>query len=125
MSGIPDSHFTVMPAGLVTQSPHLDQDFFQTLPLNELHDVVVDTIVLTDAKDRDNVGVVQAGRGARFMLEAFLLLLIDQQPVRKYFQCHTTSKRFLFGFIDDAHPATAYFAQDAVITQHGRWFAGS
>jgi len=55
---------------LAAEPPHLLEHFIQPLPLDELHGVVVDAVVLADAVDRHDVRVVQPRRRPRLALES-------------------------------------------------------
>ena len=59
-------------AGLGTallQLLQLVEYFIQGQALDELHDVIRHAVLLADAEDRDDVGVVQLGGGLRLALE--------------------------------------------------------
>ena len=63
-------------AGL--QVLQLFQHLVQSQALDELHDVIRQAVLLADAEDRHDVGVVQLGRRLRLALEAPLVLGVEQ-----------------------------------------------
>src|SRR5437762_149210 len=80
--------------------------------------------MLADAKNRDDVRMVQARGGLGFALEAFEIKPVDQPVERQHFQRHTTAERPLFGLVDDPHAAVADLAQNAIIAEvlwNGGW----
>ena len=106
---------TSAPASRLSQSPQLGQNLVETLPGNELHDVVVQAIVFPDAEDGHDIGMVQPGGGLRFAPKAQQALRVELRLARQDLQSHMPAQRFLFGLVDDAHPAPAGLAQDAII----------
>ena len=107
------------------QAPHLTQDLVEGLARDELHDVVVHALVLADAVNRDDVRVVQPGRGAGLALESGRLLRVEPAVPQQDFQGHVPAERLLLGLVDDAHAAAADFADDPEVSQllqrrHGR-----
>ena len=48
---------------------HFGDDAVQPQPLDELHDIVMQPVLLADTEDRDDVGVVQSGGGAGLALK--------------------------------------------------------
>ena len=85
--------------------------------MDELHDVVVQPVLLADAEDRHDVGVVQPCSGPRLTLEAGQLAGVEQGVVGQDLQGHVPAERLLLGLVDDAHAAPAYFAEDAEVAQ--------
>src|SRR6516162_7254567 len=58
-------------SGAIAAQPlHLFQDHLQPLAVDELHGVVTRPLLLADAVDRDDVGMVQPGRCLCFALKA-------------------------------------------------------
>ncbi len=55
--------------GEALQPANLFEHLVEAEPGDELHGVIVQTIVLAHAEDRNDVGVVQSGRGPGFALE--------------------------------------------------------
>jgi hypothetical protein len=59
----------------------LVEDQIHAEALDKLHDVVGLAVVLADAEDRDDVGVVQLGRGLGLALEPPLLPCVAEPMV--------------------------------------------
>ena len=78
-------------------------------------------VLLADAEDRHDVGVVQVGRGAGLAVEAADLLGVEQGRRAQDLQRHATAERLLLGLVDDAHAAAADLAEDAEIAQTLPW----
>ena len=95
----------------------LVQHLIQPQTLDELHDVVGHAVLLADAEHRDDVRVVQLGRGFRLALEAPLGLGVDQHVLGQQLERDVTPKRDLLGLADNAHAALADFADDAKIPE--------
>jgi len=60
------------------------QHSIQSDAIDQLHDVVVKTVMLTDAKHGHDVGVVQSGRRLGLALETLQVFGIDQGLPRQY-----------------------------------------
>lgn len=88
----------------------------QPLPVNELHGVIVNSLCLTHAEDRHNIGVVQPRRRPRFPPEALQVSGIHQAVEGQNLERDVPAKRFLHRFIHDPHAAPPNFAQDTIIT---------
>ena len=86
------------------------------LSVNELHDVVVQAIIFTDAEDRDNVGVMEFRRGLCFTLESSQLSGRSDGIGRQDLQSNGATKRFLDGLVDDTHATAPDFADDSIVT---------
>jgi len=71
--------------------------------------------VLADLVNGADVGVIQRGSGAGLALETFESLRIGGQRVRQEFERDAAAEIEIFGFIDDAHAASAEFREDAVM----------
>ena len=74
-------------------------------------------MVLTDAEDGHDVGVVQPGRRPGLTLEALLGTGIDQELAGQDLQRDMASEGDLLGLVYDPHPAAADLADDPVIAQ--------
>ena len=72
-------------------------------------------VVFADVVDGADVGMVQRGGGTRFTLESFERLRIVGEIVGKKFESDEAAEARVFGFVDDAHSATAEFFDDAVV----------
>ena len=95
----------------------IGHDFIQAAPVNKLHDDEMKSFLLSHAKDRNDVGMVQPGSGLRFPLKALQLFRVQQRMLRQHLQSDAAFQRLLPGLIDDAHPAPAKFTQDVEISQ--------
>ena len=74
---------------------------------NELHDVIRHTVLLADAENGNNVGVVQLGGRFRLALEAQLGLGIEKHVFGQHLQGYVAAEGDLLGLVDDAHAAPA------------------
>ena len=91
-----------------------------------LHRVVMGAVLLTDAEDRYDVGVVQACCGPSLALEALDVHGMLQGFRWQHLQGHAPAERLLLGFMDHSHAAAANLSNDAVIPQVGiRVIAGA
>ena len=97
--------------------PQVVQDQVQPVTLDVLHHVEVNAVMLADAVDRYDPGVVQAHRGAGLQLESFHEDGIDPAMQREDFQGDAPAEGFLDGLVDDAHAAVADFAEDSVLAE--------
>ena len=66
----------------------LHQDPIKALAVDELHDVVVQPVLLADSEDRHDVGVVQPCSGSRLTLKAGQLARIEKGVVGQDLQGH-------------------------------------
>ena len=89
----------------------------QALALDVLHGVVVHAVVLADAEDRHDVGVVEHGRGAGLALEPLELARVAQAVLRQDLERHVPAQALLHRLVDDAHAAAGDLPQDAVVAQ--------
>jgi hypothetical protein len=89
----------------------------QALPLDELHRIEMHAAFAADVVDRDDTGVVQAGRGLGFVLETLQLPGIHRRREGQDLQGDAAAEGALLGFVDDAHAAAADFADDAEIAE--------
>ena len=99
------------------QLAQLGQHLVQPLALDELHDVVMQPVLLADAVDGHDVGVVQPGGGLGLPMEAPQPLRLQQGVRRQHLQGDVAPQRFLLGFVHHAHAAAADLAQDAVVAE--------
>ena len=83
----------------------------------ELHDDVVVTVLLADAKDGHDVGMVQLGGRLGLSFKASQVPLIQQCLFRQHLDGDASSQGNLLGFVHDPHAAAANFAQDAEVTE--------
>ncbi len=87
------------------------------LPLNELHGEVMDALVLADAEDRHDVGVMQPGRRLGLPPEPLQVIGVGQALEREDLQGHVPAQRLLDRLVDDPHAAAGHLAKDAVLAQ--------
>jgi hypothetical protein len=89
----------------LSQPLQLVQDHVQPQALDELHDAVVQAVLLADAEDRHDVGVVQLRRRPRLTLEAAQLPRVEQSVGRQHLDGHVPAEGALLRLVDDAHAA--------------------
>ena len=73
------------------------------------------TIVLADFVNRADVGMVEGGSGTSFAAETLQSLRVLGYVIQQEFQRDEAPKLGVLGLVDDAHPATAEFLDDAVV----------
>ncbi len=95
----------------------LPQDGVQSVPPDELHGVVMEAVVLADPIDRNDVRVVQPGRGAGLATEPLQPGRVAEVMEGKRLQSHVPAQRFLDRLVDDPHAAGADAAEQEVVTQ--------
>jgi hypothetical protein len=92
-------------------------DLVESLTEDKLHGIPARVLVLAHLEDRDDVGMVQLRRGARFTLEALANGGVNNR-VPKRLQGDATPQRQLLGLVNNAaHAAAADLTQDAIIAQ--------
>jgi hypothetical protein len=104
------------------QTPQFVQHHVQPKPRDELHDVVVQAVLLADAEHRHDVGVVQLRCRSRFALEAAQVARVEQGVRGQHLDGDVPAKGELLSLVDDAHAAATHLPQDLVVPQllHGR-----
>ena len=85
--------------------------------VDELHRVVVQAVVVANAENRDDVGVMQPGSGFCFLFEAGDALGVEQRRAGEDFEGDVTAQGFLGGFEDHTHSAAADFADDFKVSE--------
>ena len=95
------------------------EDGSQAATVNELHCVIMDAIIATDAKNWHDVWMMQLRGGLSLDLKPLTLLGIDRRGEGKHLQRDSAAKRNLLGFVNDCHPSSADLAKNAIITQLG------
>ena len=95
-------------------------DLVEPLAADELHGVEVRAVVLADAEDRDDVGVVQPGGGPRLHGETLQLRRASHLLPGQDLQGDVPAERLLDRLVDDAHAAPADLAEDRVVAQPPR-----
>ncbi len=101
----------------MSQPLDLVDDGIEPEPRDELHGVVVEAVLLADAEDGDDVGVVQLGGCACLALEPFYLRRIGDRVSGEHFERDTPAEGLLLGFVDHAHAAAAGLAEDPEVAQ--------
>lgn len=88
---------------------------FEGKAIEEFHGDEGFAVFLADVIDGADVGVIESGGGLGFALEARKSLGIAGDVVGEEFKGDETMKAGVFGFVDNAHAATADFIDDAVV----------
>jgi hypothetical protein len=90
------------------QRPFLVHHERQVLAAQELHREIEDPVVgPAEVDDTDAVGVVQAARGPRLLVEPCHRLLVAEQMRMDDLDRNGSPKRRLLGLVDAPHPADA------------------
>jgi hypothetical protein len=92
-------------------------DLIEAMSRDELHGVVMDTLVFPHSVDRHDVAVVKTGGRAGLELEPRDLRGAETPRERKDLERDVPAERFLHGLINDAHPAACHLAQDSEIAE--------
>src|SRR5690349_7982756 len=87
----------------------------QCCAIQKLHRNERLAVLFTNVMDYANVGVIQGGSGLRFSPEPGQGIYIFGYPLRQELECYETMETCIFGFVNDSHPATAEFFDDAVV----------
>ena len=106
-----------LPACLEAPTAIALEDLVQPLPGDELHHVVMEAVLLADAEDGHDVGMVQPGGRLRLAKKALQARGRGHARGRQDLQRHVSAQRLLLRFVDDAHAAAADFPQNAEIAQ--------
>jgi hypothetical protein len=116
------------PEELLKGQPARTSQAGQGLPLDELHRQEVHAAGFLDRVDRDDVGVVEGGDGARLSLEPLESIGIAGQLGRQDLERHAAVEPGIVGLVDLAHAARAEGPDDPVVVQrrseHGRLASG-
>ena len=97
--------------------PQLVNDNIQPAAANELHHVVMYSLLLADSEHGHDVCVMQTRRGTGFAKEALRVVLQQRGGKRQHFQGDTPPERLLLGLVHDAHSATTNFSEDAEVSE--------
>ena len=98
------------------------QDLVQAVTGDVLHGVVADAVVLAVVEDRDDIGVVQLGRRAGFVMEPPEVVGAGAEPWVHDLERHAAAERFPHRLVDHAHAPLADAAEDTVVAQPlGPW----
>jgi hypothetical protein len=95
----------------------LVEDEVEAEARDELHDVVVQAVLLAHPEDRHDVRVVQPRCRPRFPPEAAQLPRVQQRVGRQDLDGHVPAQGELVRLVHHAHAAPAHLAQDPVIQQ--------
>jgi hypothetical protein len=77
----------------------------------------VHAVVFADAEDRDDIRMMKTCRRSCFVLKPPQQFVIHERMVRQHLDRYVATQRHLFRLVDDPHPTTSDFAQDAIFTQ--------
>src|SRR5215469_10944199 len=107
---------------LKTQVQHLFErkwlagnSVFQCLSIQKLHRNERLAILPADVINRANVGVIESRSRFGFTPESFERLRVAGKFFRKELQGHKTVEACVLGLVNDTHPASTEFIQDAVV----------
>ena len=95
-----------------TRSAQLGDDAVEAGSLDILHDVIGVSILVADAEDGDDVGMVQPRGRLGFPLEPPDLVRVVERSAREDFQRHSAAECLFLGFVDHTHSAAADRADD-------------
>jgi hypothetical protein len=120
-------------AGRLVMDPLFERDAFDQLHRDVVDRVCVGRLTGTagcdprfpDLVNGDDVGVVQRGRGARFLHEPPGALLIANEMRRQHLQRDTAAEHRVMGLIDLAHAARPEWADDLVVRDNRTRFDGA
>jgi len=87
----------------------------ECLALQQLHADEGLPLVLVDVVDGADVGVVQGRSGLGLPPEAFLSLVVGEQPLGQELESHVAAEAGVLGLVDDTHAPAAELLQDAVV----------
>ena len=99
------------------EPPQFVEHAVEPLALDELHDVIGRLALLADAEDWHDVGVVELRRGPGLALESPAGPGVAEHLRGQDLERHMPPQRDLLGLVDDAHPAPADLADDAVVAE--------
>ena len=81
-----------------------------------LHHEVMVTLVLGNSVDLDDIGMAQGGGALRLPDESLDIFGVLLEVIPKQLDGYESVEGFLVGLEDDAHPATAEFRHNLVVT---------
>jgi hypothetical protein len=87
----------------------------ERLALEDLHDEEGLAFVVVNIIDGADAGVIQGRGRASFALETLESLAVAGEFLRQEFQSDGATQTVVFGPVDNAHPSTAKFFDDAVV----------
>ncbi len=94
----------------------------QAAAFDELHAEVVQSLVLADLVDWDNVGMVEMGGGLGLALEALHVLVGGQLSGEDHLKGHGSVEADLAGLVDDAHAAAGNLFLQLIVAKVTRLF---
>ena len=92
--------------GRVVRKRSTAQDGVESVPMNKLHRVKVNAVVLTDSEDRHDVGMMQPRRGEGLAAEALETRQVVGVTREDGLERDVPAQRFVNRFIDDPHSAS-------------------
>jgi hypothetical protein len=105
---------------LPAQPAHLVQHGVQPLAGDELHDEVVDAVLLADTEDRHNVAVMQPCRRPCLPAEPLQADGIGHGLRGQHLQGDAPAQRLLLRLVDHTHAAATHLTQQAVLPELSR-----
>ncbi len=99
---------------MLDQCGNVANHLIETLPFNVLQGVVGSVLFLADIEDGDDIGVVHAGGGARFLLKTLHGNRVKALTGTQHFEGYLTSQCDLLRLVNDTHAAAADLAEDAI-----------
>ena len=79
---------------------------------DQLHDIVMQAMIMSCVKDRNDIGVLQMRRGLSFVLESKDLASIHSPVQFQRLNCHGTFQVLLNRSIDDSHSSVTDLAEN-------------
>src|ERR1700758_3608322 len=96
-------------------------DRIETLSFQILHDEVGISLVISQFKYSDDIGMLQAARGLSFAEESFQQIRIVGIPAGHHLDGDQAVEKWIGGLVDDTHPAATNHI-DHVVLADLRWF---
>jgi hypothetical protein len=87
----------------------------ERLSFQKLHGDEGAVVLLADVVNRANIRMIQGRSGLRFALKSGQRLPIPGNFCGKELERHEATQPRILGFVDDTHPATPEFFQDAIV----------
>ena len=89
----------------------------QAEPLDELHGVIVRSVVFPDVKHGDNIAMVQSSGDSCLPMKTLSVDWVARKVRRKHLESDVSAERLLDRFVDQSHAAAPHLAHDAIIAQ--------
>ena len=106
-----------LPSRQAAEPPQVVDDRVQAVPMDELHGIVVHSLVLAHAVDRHDVAMVQPPGRARFELEPLELGGAEPPGQREDLERDMAAQRLLHGLVDDPHASPRDLAENPEIAE--------